>query len=385
MRVLVAHVRYRHPGGEDCVVEHEAALLRSAGVDVSMLAVESNTFDTLPLRARVAVALSQGAHEFGRSLMRDAIVEHRPDVVHAHNLFPLLGPASLQVASQMGCGTVATLHNYRLSCLAGTHLRNDELCEQCSLESRGPGIWHGCYRGSQLQSALYSRGVKALVAGIGEGLPDALICLTEFQRRRYVEQGLSAARLVVKPNSVDPGAGSAWQARKGVVFVGRLSAEKGVAPLVRAWESSAPPLTIIGNGPQAAEVADGARLKPNITIKGQLLGSEVRRELRAARVLVLPSLSYEGLPLTVLESLAESTPVIAFSGGALEGVLTGLVSRGDFTRLVSACRNMAEATEGEWNLHSAEALCLYNAHYTDERNSRALVELYRDLLQRREE
>ncbi|MBU4555322.1 MAG: glycosyltransferase, partial [Actinobacteria bacterium] len=283
MKVLIAHVKYRQRGGEDAVVEREEQLLRDSGIDVATLILDSTLFDELPLLDRVAIALSQGSHEFGRSAMRAAIGQHRPDVVHAHNLFPLLGPGALLEAASSGCATVHTWHNYRASCLAGTHLRGGEICRLCDVTRRASGVVRGCYRGSRLQSLAFDRGVRTQIAALAAGVPDAVLCLTDFQRRFYASQGIPADRLLLKPNSVARGAPGPWPARDGAVFVGRLSPEKGILGLLRTWPLDAPRLRVIGDGPLLDPVRSLASGQPNIVVLGPQSPGDVRQAIREAR------------------------------------------------------------------------------------------------------
>lgn len=384
MRVLIGHVNYRVRGGEDAVVERETALLAAAGLDVRRLALNSSDLDELTLRDRAGVAAFQGGHRYGRRVMREALREHRPDVVHVHNLYPLLGPGALIEAARSGCATVHTWHNYRASCLAGTHLLGGEVCRRCDVTSRAWGVARGCYRGSRLQSLAFERGVRAQMRALAAGIPDAVVCLTEFQRQMYVSQAIRPNRLLLKPNSVAIGSPRAWSERSGAVFVGRLSAEKGILDLVRAWPSGAPRLTVAGEGPIADRVCAEAAGSENVVLSGVLQSGEVRDVIAGARVLVFPSIWFEGMPLTVLEALSEGTPIVTFAGGAVETIVPGRAAAlADFNALVEMAVMIAGLAEEEWGLLSAECLRVFREHYTDERNVASLIRIYESLLSRK--
>lgn len=384
MKVLIAHVRYRHRGGEDAVVEQEILLLRESGVEVESLILDSSHFDALPMGERLAIAVSQGDHAYGRRVMRAAIDRHAPDVVHAHNLFPLLGPGALIEASQAGCATVHTWHNYRASCLAGTHLLDGEVCVRCDVNGRIAGVMHGCYRDSKLQSLAYERGVRGQMRAFAKDVPDAVLCLTDFQRRFYMEQGIPGSSLVVKPNSVAEGKPLPWQERNGVVFVGRMSREKGILGLTQAWPLEAPLLTVIGDGPLLAQVRNVAEVKSNILVVGALSAADTRAAIRMARTLAFPSTWFEGLPLTVLESMAEGTPVVTFRGGAVEGLIPAMaVHLGDFGAFIQTSESVALAAEDQWQQLSSECLRIFREHYTNDTNAAALVRIYRELCEER--
>lgn len=383
MKVLVAHVRYRQFGGEDAVVDHELQLLRDAGVDVMELTPRSTDFDSLPSAVKAEIMLSGGSSRYGRSLMADALAS-RPDIVHLHNLYPLLGVGALEEASR-SCGVVHTWHNYRVSCLAGTHVFNDWSCMDCRVGSWGAGVRRACYRGSVAQSIWMERAISRQLALMRRGIPDRVLCVTDFQKALYESQGVPAERLIVKPNSVDRGARCDWTRRDGVVYVGRLSPEKGVMGLLDSWEPGDPLLRIVGDGPLMASVKERVAGKGNVALLGSVDGMRVREVVRTARAVVFPSLCMEGLPLTVLESLSEGTPVVCFDGGAVERVASTVSVRfGDYGAMREHARRLAHESEQAWQELSNRALEAFSERYTDEQNVRSLLKTYSDVLGRRE-
>ncbi len=381
MRVLVAHVSYRQRGGEDAVVEREIALLRAAGIDVVTLIVASADFDLLPAGTRAAIGLRLADHEYGRERMRLAIEAERPDVVHAHNLYPLLGIGALRVAHSVGIPTVHTWHNYRLSCIAGTHLYGGRTCGDCSVSDRVSGGLRGCYRGSRIQSLLYARAMSEQMKAFEEGVPDAVLCLTGFQRDWFIGQGLPASLLRLKPNSASTVSVLPYAARNGAVFVGRLSAEKGVAGLVRSWKGLAGPLTIVGSGPEESLVREVADENEAVTIRGELSAAETVAAMAHARVVVVPSLCFEALPMVVVEALAAGTPVLTFSGGSVAGIdSVTSVPHGDYGMFVERAGEFLGMPEPEWQAHSDSALETFRAQFSDERNTAELVRVYEHLI-----
>lgn len=381
MKVVVAHVSYRHRGGEDVVVEREIRLLREAGVDVSPVVLPSEDFDSLPAAKKAGLALGLGDHAYGRSLMRQALEAHSPDVVHAHNLYPLLGIGALREAAEQGVGTVHTWHNYRTSCIAGTHLYRGHRCTDCSIESRRAGCVRGCYRGSRLQSVSYARAMGDQVSALRAGVPDRVVCLTEFQRDWFVGQGLSAERLVLKPNSVAEDVGAPFSARSGALYVGRLSPEKGIERLASAWPASGTRLDVVGAGPLADAVQRAGAGNPSVRIAGELPPAEVREAMRSARVLVVPSLCFEALPMVVVEALACGTPVLTFTGGSVERIPSVMsVPYGDMRAFAEKALSVCESSEREWSEMSASATSAHAAHFSDTRNVGALLEVYRSVL-----
>jgi len=387
MRILIAHVAYEHRGGEDVVVENESSLLGEAGHEVSLLVVPSSDFHRLSKCEQLRIALNMGDHAHGRALVRAAIEEHHPDVVHFHNLYPLLGCGAIAEAASLGCATVQTLHNYRLSCIAGTHFRNGRVCERCRPGHHSAGVVRGCYRGSRAQSLAMARGVAGQWQMLSrQGLPHGEVCLTDFMRDRLIGFGAGASVLHVKPNSVGAREGADWAARRGAVFVGRLSAEKGILELVEAWGSNMAELRIVGDGPLVDVIRERSRLKPNVWVVGRLSGYEVTRVVGDARVLVLPSIWWEGgYPLVAQEALGVGTPIVAYALGAMApaaevGEELLVEPAGDAAALARAANSVCSMSENEWQSLSAKAAQLHEKSYSASANLQALMSLYSELI-----
>ena len=156
MRILVLHSRYASgaSSGENRVVEDEVELLRGAGHDVQLWAPMPD--DATP-GSRVGLALSAVWSRAAVAQVRRLAAEFRPDVIHVHNLFPMLSPAVLRSTR---APVVVTLHNYRLLCLPAVFLRDGRACEDCLGKFPWRGVVHRCYRDSAAGSA-------ALAASLG--------------------------------------------------------------------------------------------------------------------------------------------------------------------------------------------------------------------------
>lgn len=387
MRVLVCHVRYRLAGGEDIVFETEIGILRDAGVDVVTLDLRSADLDRLPAGTRARIALGYPDHAWGRALIRDAVAAHRPDVVHFHSIYPLLGPGAIREADGLGCATVQTLHNYRLSCLAGTHLLRSTICQRCEPGSYVPGIVRGCYRGSRVLSAVVSRATTRQWDGfVREGTPSCWLALTRFMREHFVGFGAPAERVLIKANSVEQGDPIGLEGRNGVFCGGRLSPEKGIVEFMRAWPEDAPTLTVAGGGPLEDEVRRNVR--HNIRFLGTLSHDDMVAEIRRALVVAMPSIWPEPLPLIALEAFAEGTPVVAFEGWSLGSVVYDLsrdcvVEFHDFPKLARKALEICGVPW--WDRLSIRCVKLWEDIYSPEVNRAALISAYETALATRAE
>jgi glycosyltransferase involved in cell wall biosynthesis len=212
---------------------------------------------------------------------------------------------------------------------------------------------------------------------------DLYIALTEFARQKYVAGGLPAGRISVKPNFVDPDPGPGAGQGDFVLFVGRLTDEKGVRTLLKSWNllSPKPPLKlkIIGDGPLREEVRSAAQ-GGAIDFVGRQKPEEVYAMMGSARLLVFPSQWFEGQPRTIIESLAKGTPVVA----ARLGSMTGMIEHGKTGRLFEPgnSEDLAAETRALLDDPSAlirmrtEARAVFEEQYTAPRNHEMLVQCY---------
>ena len=330
MRILQVHNFYQQPGGEDQVYLAEFNLLQQHGDIVEQHSVHN---DSIKGESKVEVALQTIWNRDSYARFGNAIERFRPDVIHCHNTFPIVSPAIYYAAHRAGVPVAQTVQNYRLICPAATLLRGGRICEDCIGHTLPyPGIVHGCYRGSRLASAIVAAMLTThRLAGTWNTKVQRYIAPTAFVRNKLVEGGLPPARVVVKPNflPVDPGVGSGEG--NYALFVGRLSPEKGLATLLRAWQQVPDiPLKIVGDGPLREFVMTEAQKLPNVSAVGFQDRPKVLEFVKNAALLIVPSEWYEGFPMTVVEAMGCGTPVLASRLGSLAEVIEDGVNGAHF-------------------------------------------------------
>jgi len=218
---------------------------------------------------------------------------------------------------------------------------------------------------------------------------DAYFTLTEFARRKFIEAGLPADRIAVKPNFLAADPGVAEGGGGYAIFVGRLSAEKGLATLLAAWERLAGRMTlkIVGDGPLRAEVQAAALRTPGIEWLGYRPSGEVLDLIGGAAVLVMPSIWYETFGRTIIEAFAKGTPVIASRLGAMAELVdagrTGLLFEPGSAADLAACVDRLLADPEQCERLRLEARREYEARYTAAANYRQLMAVYQAAAARR--
>lgn len=374
----MVHHRYRVRGGEDQAVDREFALLRSAGHDVELWERDSKEITGVVSKASAAFEIPYSAQS--RDELAAKLAERRPDLVHVHNWFPTFTPSIYDACVAARVPVVQTLHNFRIFCASGLLARDKKPCELCLHGSTRPALKYACYQGSRLSTLALTRMIDQHRANdTWNTKVNAFVALSEFSASKFAEGGIARAKLHVKPNFAFPPAAENLRKPEGyALYVGRLSQEKGIRTLLRAWEGIDFPLWIVGDG-QKLEIPPGA----NVRLLGQMPSASVQRIMSRADFLVVPSECYENFPLVVAEAFSLGLPVVASRLGALAEIVrpgeNGLLfPPGDAEQLRAEARRLA----GDAKLRAMlieGALASYRGRYTPEKNLEALLNIYRSV------
>lgn len=380
MRVLIVHNEYQQAGGEDVVLREEFDLLTDNGHTVERYIIRNS--DVVGLSSWLATA-RQAAYNVGsRELLHEKITSFEPDIVHVHNFFPILSPSIYDACIEARVPVVQTLHNFRLLCPKATMYRRGRVCEICMKGSPYHAALYGCYRESRILSLMPARMVSInRRRGTWRHKVDRYIALTEFAKRKFIEGNLPADRIDVKPNFATPPATKRARnspSRHGALFVGRISEEKGIKPLIDAWSGLTVPLRVVGEGPMSKLVDRFAG--PHIEQVGFQPSAEVSKEMLAASFLVVPSLWYEGFALVLVEAFSHGLPVIASRLGSMAEIVqdgvTGLhVEPNDPDDLSEKVR-WAHAHPKDMAKMGANARRVYQRKYTPQANYPLLMAIY---------
>ncbi|WP_406065281.1 glycosyltransferase [Streptomyces sp. NBC_01077] len=389
MHVLVVHNRYSsaQPSGENRVVDEEVGLLRSAGHRVDVFERRSDDIAARSLLGKAAVPLLVPWNPAVRTELAARLRAERPDVVHVHNVFPLLSPAVLAACADADVPVVATLHNYTQVCPPGTLHRDGRQCTECvgSVASL-PAVRHGCYRNSRLATVPLAVSLSVNRRRWWSGV-ERFFCISAAQRDVLVRSGMPPERLAVKHNFVpDPGMRRAG-AGEQLLFLGRLAEAKGVRLLMAAWDEIAAdggvdvPLVIAGAGPLEREVTAWAAGRDDVRYAGLWDPAECRRAVARSVAVVAPSMSLETFGLVVAEAMAAGVPAVAAGHGAfvelVEDGVTGLLHRpGEPASLASRIRRIAAEPDRNQEMGRA-ARRRYEQGFSPAVGLERLVEEYR--------
>jgi glycosyltransferase involved in cell wall biosynthesis len=377
MKILVLHNAYQQPGGEDAVVRNEVEMLRARGHDVHLHQVSNHAISGGFARLRAAVSAVFSVRAY--LAVRTSIRRFRPDVVHVHNVFPLLSPSVFYACSQNGVPSVLTLHNFRIACPTSLLMHEGVVTERSLVEGPWWAVPRRVYRGSLVGTAV----VAAMIAvhrrlGTWSRTVTRFIALTHFSVSRFELAGVPRERMHVKPNFVDvPAPAPAAAPRSGFLFAGRLSREKGIGVLAAALrQCEGRGVRVAGEGP-LTPVLEELR---SIELLGMVSSAEMSREMSAACALVMPSIWYEGFPMVIVEAYAHGLPVIASRLGAMaelvEDGVTGLLFDPGCSEDLARKMRWASEHASEMARMGSAARARYEALYTAEANHAQLIDIY---------
>jgi glycosyltransferase involved in cell wall biosynthesis len=386
MKVLLVHNRYLEQGGEDLVVDSEERLLIAAGHTVQRYQRDNAEIKRLTLLQKTLLPATTLWSIKSRREVQLKALRDKPAIAHFHNTFPLISPAAYSACRKAGVPVVQTLHNYRLLCPAATLLRKGRPCELClGKAAPWPAVVHACYRDSRTTSGVVAAMLAAhRTLGTWTEMVDVYIALSEFARNKFIEGGLPAGKILVKPNFVHPDPGPGRDASDYALFVGRLYPEKGLRTLLNAWAQTRGRicLRVLGDGPMRQELESQVQNLglSQVRFEGGVGHKTVLEAMRGARFLVVPSECYENFPMAIVEAFACSAPIIAADVGAIREIVTNGHTGLHFVS--GSAQDLAGKVEWAWT-HPREMEAMgragraeFEAKYTAEQNYRMLMAIY---------
>ncbi len=389
VKILLSHNFYRSsaPSGENTVFANERAILSRHGHEVVSFERFNDEIDDTTLVSRLKVAT---ACSWSPTVYRDLSIilkNVRPDIAHFHNTFPLISPSAYAACRDNGVPVVQTLHNFRLICPGGLLQRGGHPCEDCVGTSLLPALKHRCYRDSILATgAVVWMLQRNRRKGSYNKLVSRYVALTHFAANRLVQGGLPKERIVIKPNCMidapSPGSGDGGY----VVYVGRLSEEKGVRTLIAAWRGlKTIPLKILGEGPLREELEEVVE-RENLPVEfmGYCARDIATGVVSNAAFQIVPSEWYEGFPMVIVEAYACGTPIIASRIGSLDEIVedgrTGMKFRpGNVEDLIGKVMAVWKDPALRVSMRRI-ARQRFDERFSDAKNYESLMAIYQDVM-----
>jgi len=392
MRLLIGHNYYQQSGGEDFLFKTQTKMLKDFGHEICLYERHNNEIkpDLLAkLRQSLELRWSTRSYDEIRQLIRS----FKPQLVHFHNTFYVTTPSVIYACRDEGVPVVLSLHNFRLMCVNGLFFRDNKPCEDCLTKGWTQGIVHQCYRHSYFSSAMAADMVQYhWRRQTWTQHVDQFIVATDFSRQKHIKAGIPADKISVLPHSVESPASVVDAAQRGgyALYAGRLSEEKGIDFLIKAWEGMTDiPLYVMGTGPrkEAIEQLIKDRGYTHIKMLGFMKRDEYVDVMSKANFLIVPSLCYDNFPMVVAEAYSYGVPVVASRLGTLvgcvdEGINGMLFEANQAEDLRAKCRQLMGDTTKRASM-SAFARQKYEHEFTPAINYQALTAIYARVVKER--
>ncbi len=382
MRILLVHNYYQHRGGEDSVVEQEAKALSEQN--------EVKVISTKNKKGIIGIIqfLLYTFNIFEARRIVNQAKEFKADIIHIHNMHYGFGPLVIRFLHKSGFKIAMTLHNFRLICPSATLYYNKKLHTESIYEDFP---WTAV-KARSLDNSFMKSVITAFTYWLHKkwgtwAMVDKYFTFSDFSKSIFLKSSLNLRedQLIVKPNFVERNIHSSIRNQEYFVYIGRLSDEKGILQLLDAIAPTKHIIHIYGTGPLQTEVEQYAHKYPHIVYNGFQPSELLQDALSNAKALIVPSVCYEGMPMTVLEAFALGTPVIASDIGILAQLAvpsqTGLLfDPFNSDSIIHALNTWENLDSNQKDLMRKNCVAIYNSNYTKASNITLLENTYRNII-----
>jgi glycosyltransferase involved in cell wall biosynthesis len=373
VKVALVHNSYQIKGGEDTVFANEFEML-SKVAEVCTYELCNSSINTGFEKARVAIESVFSISSFFKFI--SFIRRERPDIVHVHNYFPMLSPSIFYACKLLNVPVVHTLHNFRAICPTALLMHEGVVCERSIHKSVFWSLKHKVYRDSFLGTfTLCSMVELHKFMGTWNKMVDGFIALTEFSKNKYIQAGWPESKIYVKPNFVANKVKRIESDQSYILYVGRLSEEKGIKFILESLKGTGINLKIAGGGPLEDYVVKN--IDSHIEFLGALDKVQVSMHMSKAKCLVMASTWYEGFPMVIVEALSHGLPIVVPNLGNMAAVVKDGVTGFHFephdpTSFLSVVQKLL-LDEELWADISNNAYIDYDKNYTESINREELL------------
>ena len=189
-------------------------------------------------------------------------------------------------------------------------------------------------------------------------------------------------KIIVKPNFVDGGQYTLKEEDDHYIYIGRLSAEKGITTLLQTWRTLPDnfKLKVVGDGPLGETLQKEYKDLANISFLGRLYAKDAYDVLSKAKCLIFPSEWYETFGRVVIEAFSQSTPVIASRIGGIGEIVDEnkngyLFSPGNIVELKTKIQEMDENIKKRLQM-GKNGRHKYEKYYSPQSNYEKMMEVF---------
>ena len=404
MKVLLINNFFYRKGGSEAVYFGTADLLREAGHEIVFFSIaDSQNIETesksyfVENRGGVGRIKNYFNNTDAAAKLEEVLKTEKPDIAHAHLFWGGISPSIFRVLKRHGVPLVHTAHDYRMVCPA--YLLKDgngRFCERCKGGHYIQCALHRCSKGSLVESVMMSaemyyrnnkwHPVKEI---------DGIVFVSNFSKNKHIEfdKRFSNANTLVLYNCPDVKVRESLDMQRNTyesyyLFYGRLSEEKGIQTLIKAFEKL-PQLQfrIVGSGPLENDLKKYCEEKKlaNVEFLGYKSGKDLYDMVAGAKYVCVPSECYENNPMTIVEAYSLGTPVIGAAIGGISEIIkdneTGFTfDSGSVDSLGTALQRATSLSKEDYLLQKQNAYKFSEENFGREQYLRRLMSFYNDLI-----
>jgi len=258
-----------------------------------------------------------------KQIVKNILLKEKPDIVHIHNIVGGISFSILPEIKKFNIPIVASIHDFRLLCPVSIMVDgNGEICERCGGKNYINGIINKCHPDCLIKSTIVV--TESYLRDLfihHKNYFDAYLFVSNFTKQKFLDYypELASKSFVLYnfTNNFD----SNIKRGNYFLFVGRFEREKGLETLLKAFQKLPDKkLVLLGRGP-LSNLINRYNQHNNITLAGFKVGDELNNFIKNSSFVIIPSECYENLPMTAIESLSLSKPIITSGLGGLKELL----------------------------------------------------------------
>lgn len=401
MKILMVNKFHYLKGGSEKYYFELAELLRKNGHEVAFFSMqnEKNIKTDSKEYFVESIDLNNGSKlsaldviysKKNKQKMKEALEDFKPDIVHLNNFQRQLSASIIEPIKEKNIPIVFTAHDMNSICPSSDMLHKGNICEDCIQKGYLKCIQKSCIKNSKLKSILavleheyYDK--KQIYKKI-----DCIIAPSEFIKKQFIKGKLKYKKIEVLHNFVIPKDENRNYSDNGYAFFfGRLSIEKGIMNLIKAIKNiNSANLLIAGDGPEKENIKKYIKqnnLEDRVKLLGYLNQEQIKKYIKEARFIAVPSIWYENCPYSILETMEIGKPIVASKIGGIPELVENeksgfLYKYNDIDELKEKMLKLFE-NEQLAKEQSRKAKEIFKQKYTDEIYYKKLIKIYEKLIE----